>query len=179
MIGAGRLYPLTILAAALVLTGCSSVEVRQMEVTAYCGCGECCGYERGRWLFLKLNFWNRYINYGPRKGQHYTGRTASGAKPRTPRPGLLSRDSLHRPWMIPVRIALPWLAFPRKGTIAADTRYYPFGTVMYVPGWGWGVVQDRGGAIKGPDRLDLFFRFHRQTIRWGRRHLDVKIIRPD
>ena len=44
----------------------------------------------------------------------------------------------------------------RKGTIAADTKYYPYGTVMIIPGYGKGVVEDIGGAIKGPNRLDVF-----------------------
>jgi 3D (Asp-Asp-Asp) domain-containing protein len=35
-----------------------------------------------------------------------------------------------------------------KGTIAADTRYYPYGTVMKIPGYGKGVVEDTGSAIK-------------------------------
>ena len=156
---------------------CKRVDTRRIEVTAYCGCGECCGWERGRWRYLKLNFWNRYVNHGSRKGEFYTGRTASGTRPHPPRPGLFSWDSLRRPWMIPLRIVFPWKIFPRKGTIAADRDYYPFGTEMYVPGWGWGVVEDVGGAIKGPDRLDLFFRFHGQTERWGRQRLDVKIRR--
>ena len=65
----------------------------------------------------------------------------------------------------------------RKGTIAADTRRYPFGTIMYVDGYGYGRVQDRGGAIKG-ERIDLFFSSHRQALRWGRKKVKVKIWRP-
>ncbi len=63
----------------------------------------------------------------------------------------------------------------RKGTIAADTRHYPFGTRIYVPGYGQGVVHDRGGAIGGPARIDLFFRSHRQALRWGRQTLTVYV----
>ena len=62
-----------------------------------------------------------------------------------------------------------------KGTIAADTKYYSFGTKMYVPGYGWGVIEDRGGAMKGPDRLDLFYRSHNRANKWGRQHVTVKI----
>jgi len=58
---------------------------------------------------------------------------------------------------------------------AADTRYYSFGTEMFVPGWGWGVVEDRGGAIKGPDRLDLYFWLHRQALEWGKKWVEVEI----
>lgn len=61
----------------------------------------------------------------------------------------------------------------KKGTIAADTRYYPFGTVMKIPGYGYGKVEDRGGAIKGPARIDLFFKTHQQALDWGRRRVRV------
>ena len=61
----------------------------------------------------------------------------------------------------------------RHGTIAAD-RSYPFGTVMFVPGYGYGRVEDRGGAIAG-DRLDLFFSSHSQALKWGKRVREVKI----
>ena len=66
----------------------------------------------------------------------------------------------------------------RPGTLAADTSIFPFGTVMYVPGYGYGVVQDRGGAIKGM-KLDLFFPRHNEALQWGRQVLDVLVWRPD
>ncbi|PIE72628.1 MAG: hypothetical protein CSA20_07200 [Deltaproteobacteria bacterium] len=148
-----------------------------METTAYCGCGKCCSWERGRWVFLKLDFWNRYVSAGPGKGQSYTGKTAANTDPVTPHPGLVSYDTLVHPWMFPVRLVFPWLWRQRDGTIAADTRYYPFGTRIYVPGYGWGVVVDRGGAIKGPDRLDLYFESHQKALNWGRKRLEVTIER--
>jgi len=61
-----------------------------------------------------------------------------------------------------------------KGTIAADTRLYPFGTLMYVPGYGWGEVHDRGGAIKG-NHIDVFFPSHKKAMKWGRQRLKVKV----
>ncbi len=159
------------------LSGCATVEQRRMEATAYCGCGECCGWERGSWRHLKLDFWRRHVTVGSRAGQPYTGRTASGTKPRVPRPGLLSGDTLRHPWMIPFRL-MPWWFLPRAGTIAADTDFYPFGTRIDVPGWGSGIVEDRGSAIRGPDRLDLYHRTHRQALRWGRQQVTVLIERP-
>ena len=158
------------------LQGCGpSMVVRKMEVTAYCGCGKCCGWERGRWRYLKLNFWNKYISTGKNEGKHYSGKTSSGTKPHEPRNGLFSVNSLCRPWMIPVRLVFPWLWFSRDGTVAADTRYYPFGTRMYFDGYGYGRVEDRGSAIKGPDRIDLYFNSHSEALGWGRRRMDVKI----
>ena len=61
-------------------------------------------------------------------------------------------------------------------TIAADTSLYPFGTKMNIPGYGWGVVGDRGGAIKG-GKIDLFFRTHKQALKWGRKTLQVEVVR--
>lgn len=65
-----------------------------------------------------------------------------------------------------------------KGTIAADTDYYPFGTRMFVPGYGWGTIHDRGGAIRSPHRIDVFFPTRDEALEWGRQHLDVTVILP-
>lgn len=66
----------------------------------------------------------------------------------------------------------------KPGMIAADTRYYPFGTVLYVPGYGYGTVEDRGGDIQGPQRIDLFFKAHADALHWGRRRLAVVVFPP-
>jgi hypothetical protein len=149
--------------------------VRHVEVSAYCGCGSCSGWERGSWKYLKLDFWNRYVSVGRRAGSPYSGQTASDTDPHEPQPGLMSVDSLTHPWMLPIRLIFPWLWLPRDGTVAADTSYYPFGTRLYVPGYGYGVVEDRGAAIRGPRRLDLYFNSHRRARRWGRQRLDVRV----
>ena len=65
----------------------------------------------------------------------------------------------------------------RPGTIAADTKLYPFGTVIYVEGYGYGRVEDRGGAING-NHIDLYFRSHKQALEWGKRTVRAKIWRP-
>ena len=62
----------------------------------------------------------------------------------------------------------------QRGTLAADTRHFPMGTVMFIPGYGWGKVEDRGGAIKG-NKLDLFFDSHEEALEWGRQQVDVRV----
>ena len=60
--------------------------------------------------------------------------------------------------------------------VAADKKY-PFGTEMFIPGYGHGEavkVLDRGGVIRG-NRLDVFFNSHEEALEWGVRYLDVKI----
>ena len=59
---------------------------------------------------------------------------------------------------------------------AADTKLYPFGTIMKVPGYGDAAVADIGGAIKG-DRLDVLFATHEEALTWGRQILRVEVIR--
>jgi len=67
----------------------------------------------------------------------------------------------------------------RWGTIAADTTRYPFGTILYVPGYGLGRVEDVGGDIKG-EHIDLYFMSHRQAQLWGARKMRVNVwfLRP-
>ncbi len=63
----------------------------------------------------------------------------------------------------------------KHGTVAADTRYYPYGTVMKIPGYGKGVVEDIGSAIKGSNRLDVYFSTRKKALKWGRQKVVVKI----
>lgn len=64
----------------------------------------------------------------------------------------------------------------RRGVAAADPRYYPFGTRLYVPGYGYATVHDTGSAIRGPDRLDVFFARHGWALEWGRQRLNVVVL---
>jgi 3D (Asp-Asp-Asp) domain-containing protein len=64
----------------------------------------------------------------------------------------------------------------RRGVIAADITLYPYATLMHVPGYGWGEVHDTGRLIKG-DRIDVFFKSHRDAVAWGKQKLWVTVIR--
>lgn len=64
----------------------------------------------------------------------------------------------------------------RPGTIAADTRLFPFGTLLYVPGYGYGRVEDVGSDITGY-RLDVYFPRHSRALEWGRQGLNVRVWR--
>lgn len=65
----------------------------------------------------------------------------------------------------------------RPGTIAADTNYFPFGTIIQVPGYGYGRVEDRGSDIKGW-HLDLFYRTHGAAKQHGRQKARIKVWFP-
>ena len=67
------------------------------------------------------------------------------------------------------RTASGWWVGP--GTVAAPRRL-PFGTRLWVQGYGAGVVRDRGGAV-GPGRLDVWFASCWRARQWGVRHVRV------
>jgi len=62
-----------------------------------------------------------------------------------------------------------------RGTIAADTAVVPMGTQVYVPGYGYGMVEDTGGEIRGR-HLDLFFSTHQEAQHWGVKRLNVRVL---
>lgn len=146
---------IALLAAVLFVTGCSTQgrlaraipesrranpEIVVLEATAYCPCGDCCGWRRN-WLLRPV------ISSGPNRGRRKAvGITATGTE-------------------------------ARPGTVAADPRVLPFGTILHVPGYGYGRVEDTGGDIKGT-RIDLFYTSHTEALEWGRRKVRCKVWRP-
>lgn len=61
-------------------------------------------------------------------------------------------------------------------TIAADTHVFPIGTILFIPGYGYGVVADTGSAIKG-NRLDLYYKTVKDVYKqWGKKTLDVYVV---
>ena len=101
------------------------------------------------WRRGRLFFWRAYVASGPNKGKRKYVGITSSGTKAS------------------------------KGTIAADTRYYPYGTVMKIPGYGKGTVEDTGSAIKGPNRLDVYFSTRQRALEWGRQKLTVKVRQDD
>ena len=65
--------------------------------------------------------------------------------------------------------------WPSRGTIAVDPAIIPLGTRLYVEGYGEGIAEDTGGAIKG-EILDLYMESEDECWDWGRRTVEVRII---
>jgi len=62
-------------------------------------------------------------------------------------------------------------------TIAADLRVFPLGTILYIPGYGYGVVADKGGAIRG-NKIDLYFETKQDVFKqWGKKSVDVYVVK--
>ena len=63
-----------------------------------------------------------------------------------------------------------------RGTIAVDPKVIPFGTKLYIPGYGYGVAADTGGAIKG-NKIDLCYESRTEALKWGIKNITVYIVR--
>lgn len=62
-------------------------------------------------------------------------------------------------------------------TVAADLNIFPIGTILFIPGYGYGVVADKGGAIKG-NRIDLYFDTVEDVYKkWGKKKVKVYIVK--
>ena len=61
-------------------------------------------------------------------------------------------------------------------TIAADPNVFPLGTILWIPGYGYGIVADTGSAIKG-NKIDLYFETVEDVYReWGKKKVNVYVI---
>lgn len=59
-------------------------------------------------------------------------------------------------------------------TVAADKRYFAFGTKIHLSSVGDRIVQDRGVSGKS---IDLYFSSHQDAINFGVQYLDVYIVK--
>lgn len=67
------------------------------------------------------------------------------------------------------------------GTIAVASDVIPYGTLLYVPGYGYGVAEDTGGfRYNNSMQIDLFMGTLQECLSWGRkRNLDIYIVQYD
>ncbi len=63
-------------------------------------------------------------------------------------------------------------------TLAVDPRIIPFDSFVYLPGIGWRVAEDVGGAIKGY-RIDVLMDTKKDAMKFGRQKLHALWIPPE
>ena len=64
--------------------------------------------------------------------------------------------------------------YTRHGIVAVDPRLIPLGSKLYVPGYGWAIAADTGGAIIG-HRIDIWLPSSGQCYQWGIRPVTIKV----
>ena len=61
-------------------------------------------------------------------------------------------------------------------TIAVDPKVIPLGSKLWVDGYGYGIAEDIGGAIKG-NKIDLYYDSSDEMWGWGARNLNIYILK--
>ena len=67
---------------------------------------------------------------------------------------------------------------PKHGTMAADPKRVPYGTKVFVPGYGLGQIEDTGGALRKDKkniRIDIFVKTYKEAIQFGKQTMEIKI----
>lgn len=60
-------------------------------------------------------------------------------------------------------------------TIAVDRRLTPYGTRLFVEGYGFAIASDTGTAIIGK-AIDVYFNTYREACRWGVKYVNLYIL---
>lgn len=67
----------------------------------------------------------------------------------------------------------------RRGIIAVDPKKIPYGSLVYVPGYGEAIAEDTGGALrqyKGV-AIDILVDSYEEAMQWGKQEVEVTILR--
>lgn len=60
-------------------------------------------------------------------------------------------------------------------TISVDPRVLPYGTKVFVEGYGFAIAADTGSAIKG-NTIDVYFNTYKEACRWGVKYVKVYVL---
>ena len=136
------------------------------------------------WIYAGFGFYHRHIetHKSPAMGELFSSKGAgANSSLKTQLPAPIYKVTAYCPLECCCgRYADGTTASGHKaiGKIVAAPRSIPYGTIISIPGYGQGIVRDRGGAIKG-NRLDVLFTDkdgvsgHQRALNWGVQYLEV------
>lgn len=61
-------------------------------------------------------------------------------------------------------------------TIAVDPSVIPYGTKLFIQGYGFAIAADTGTSIKG-NKIDVYFNTYRQACDWGVKYVKVYVLK--
>ena len=103
----------------------------------------------------------------------YTGPVQIWQEPPQPEYRVLTMEATAYTWTGYRTATGTW---PSRGTVAVDPLVIPLGTELHIEGYGSAVAADTGGDIKG-QRVDLYMDSYEEAIQFGRREVQVEVVR--
>ena len=65
---------------------------------------------------------------------------------------------------------------PKEGrTVAVDPKVIPYGSILYIQGYGYYIAEDCGGVIK-ENRIDIYTTSHRYAMQQGRKVANIWVL---
>ena len=59
---------------------------------------------------------------------------------------------------------------PKMGTVACNPSIIPYGTRLFIPGYGFGVAEDTGAIVRErTDLIEVFMPTYEEAMEWGRK----------
>jgi 3D (Asp-Asp-Asp) domain-containing protein len=67
---------------------------------------------------------------------------------------------------------------PKVGTVAVDPDLIPYGTKLYIEGYGYGRAEDTGAfRHRSKPQIDLFMDTVKECVNWGRKDVTIYILK--
>ena len=66
----------------------------------------------------------------------------------------------------------------RRGVVAVDPEKIPYGTRLYIPGYGEVIAEDTGVGLKKYDgyAIDVLVDTYEEAMEWGKQYIDVEVL---
>ncbi len=61
-------------------------------------------------------------------------------------------------------------------TISVDPKVFPYGTKLFIEGYGFAIAADCGTAIK-ENKIDVYFNTYKEACNWGAKYVKVYVLR--
>lgn len=66
----------------------------------------------------------------------------------------------------------------RRGVVAVDPNKIPYGSRLFIPGYGEAIAEDTGGALRRYDGIavDILVDSYSEAMSWGKQYIDIVIL---